>query len=288
MMSVARSERSSNWASADRVFLEHDSPDGEGLWDRVDEALEQGFQVWVRSPLLARLETALGREHDGARWLVLDRRRSTVGLDRFARIRDIALTILAIVVLAPLLLAVALGVKLSSPGPVIFSTAVVGKEGRRFVWSKFRSMRVTPAEDDVRRRRDAFRAHTRAGRADGRSRVGGKVIDRNRVTAFGGVIRKYSVDELAQLRNVLDGTMSLVGPRPCLPYEVEFYAGWRRRRFWVRPGITGVWQVFGRGSASFDEGAAMDVFYTYRRTLGFDLYLLLRTVAVVLSGSGDR
>ena len=113
-----------------------------------------------------------------------------------------------------------------------------------------------------------------------------KVIDQQRVTPLGRTIRKHSLDELPQLWNVFRGQMSLVGPRPCLPYETEFYQGWRQRRFLVPPGLTGVWQVFGRGWVCHDEAAAMDVFYLYRRSCRFDLYLLAKTVTIVFRPRG--
>jgi len=113
-----------------------------------------------------------------------------------------------------------------------------------------------------------------------------KVVDATRVTPVGRVLRRYSLDELPQLLNVLRGQMTLVGPRPCLAYEVEFYPPWAQRRFDVTPGLTGVWQVYGRGRVGFDEAAAMDMYYIHRRSFAFDLYLMLKTVAVVFTGKG--
>jgi len=115
-----------------------------------------------------------------------------------------------------------------------------------------------------------------------------KAIDEKRITPVGRFIRKHSIDEWPQLWNVLRGQMSLVGPRPCLPHEAVFFTGWQRKRFSVPPGLTGVWQVFGRGRAGFEESAAMDVYYFYRRSFGFDLLLMLKTVGVMLTGKGAK
>jgi undecaprenyl-phosphate galactose phosphotransferase len=194
--------------------------------------------------------------------------------------------LLALVVTSPLSAVVAVLIKLSSPGPVFFSTEVVGKNRRSFRWYKFRTMRVIPEKQDSKTRRRDFELYVRSKSASVTAATPAKVIDHSRVTWIGQFLRKYSLDELPQLWNILRGEMSFVGPRPCLPYESEFFEGWRAQRFEVTPGLTGMWQVFGRGHVTFDDGAAMDVFYTYRRSLFFDLYLILRTLGVVVTGKG--
>lgn len=256
------------------------------LWQRTDTALERMSEVWIRSPLLSRLYDPLGRVHDGRQWLVLQAREREVRPVWLHRLRDVLLSVLALIVLAPLFLVVGLLVKLSSPGPVFYSTTVVGKDRDPFKWYKFRSMRVVPDTKDVEQRHARFRRYVADGDRTGDGDAPKKVIDNHRVTRVGRFIRRHSIDELPQLWNVLRGEMTLVGPRPCLPYEAESFTGWRSRRFGVRPGLTGVWQVYGRGRVPFDEGAAMDVYYTYRQTLGFDLALILKTVSTVLTGRG--
>ena len=271
------------------IYIEDNSPKGDTLWPRIDAALNDGYVVFFRSPLLRRLTAVIGREFDGKRWLVLkphssqSRARYILSL---CRLRDFILSGVVLVLLSPLLVIVTLLVKLSSPGPILYSTVVVGEAFRRFEWFKFRSMIVVPETQDVEQRREQFIAYVNGKQASGAPNAPVKTIDRNRLTKIGAFIRRYSIDELPQLWNVLRGEMSLVGPRPCLPYELEFYNGWRKRRFEVKQGMTGVWQVFGRGHASFDEAVAMDVFYIYRRSFGFDLYLLIKTISVVLTGRG--
>jgi lipopolysaccharide/colanic/teichoic acid biosynthesis glycosyltransferase len=230
----------------------------------------------------------MGQQCDGQRWLVLSPAVQDSGhwTERFVRWRDVLLGALAIVILSPLLLFVAALIKFGSPGPVFYATVVVGKNKRLFTWRKFRSMIVMPEAEDAQQRRDGFKAYVEGDSKSSSEDAPTKLIDARRVTPVGRFIRKYSIDELPQLWNVLRGEMSLVGPRPCLPYEEEFFAGWRGRRFDVKPGLSGVWQVYGRGRAGFDESSAMDVYYVYRRSFGFDLRLILQTFGVVLTGKG--
>jgi len=162
---------------------------------------------------------------------------------------------------------------------------VAGEGGRFFLWRKFRSMTVA-GKEEVERRQASFRAYAEGSLSGANGERAFKVINRQRVTPLGHLIRKHSLDELPQLGNVFRGEMSLVGPRPCLPYEMEYFAGWRWRRFTVPPGLTGMWQVFGRGRVGHEEAAAMDVFYTYRRSFGLDLYLMWKTAAIVVNGEG--
>ncbi|MGA1791497.1 MAG: sugar transferase [bacterium] len=204
------------------------------------------------------------------------------------RCRDILISSVALILLSPVFLVVAILVKITSPGPVFYKTLVVGEGGRRFVWRKFRSMRVVTDEADMKERRERFHAYVNGDHKKNNDLAPAKIVDEQRITFVGRFIRKYSIDELPQLWNVFKGDMSLVGPRPCLPYEAIFFSGWRQKRFHVRPGLTGVWQIFGRGRVGFDEGVAMDVYYVYRHSLWFDSYLILRTLGVVLAGRGAR
>jgi lipopolysaccharide/colanic/teichoic acid biosynthesis glycosyltransferase len=267
-----------------RTFIEDTEADGTSIWQQVDLALQRGDQVWLRSPLLEVLADALGQECNGHRWLVIEpgSRRHHV----LVRIRDACLSALALACLSPVLLIIAILIKFGSKGPVFFATTVVGKKRTHFTWHKLRSMREIPESVDVERRRARFQEYVEGKRPIGSQQAPTKVVDRSRVTPIGAFIRKYSIDELPQLWNVLCGEMSLVGPRPCLTYEAEFFTGWRGRRFDVKPGLSGVWQVYGRGRVGFDEAAAMDVFYIYRRSLRFDLYLVFKTFGVVFTGRG--
>ena len=193
------------------------------------------------------------------------------------RAGDLVVATAALVVASPLMLGVALAVRLSSPGPVLFRQERVGMDGRRFRMLKLRTM-VAGADS---------RAHERyvAGLIGGELRPAAKLnklVDDPRVTAVGRVLRRLSIDELPQLLNVLKGDMSLVGPRPALPYEVARYDDWHRRRLEVRPGVTGLWQVSGRSRLTFEEMIHLDVHYIENWTPLTDLKIVLRTVPAVL------
>jgi exopolysaccharide biosynthesis polyprenyl glycosylphosphotransferase len=188
---------------------------------------------------------------------------------------DVAGAAVVLLVTLPLLLILAVVVKLTSPGPVIFSQGRAGFHGRRFRMYKFRTM-VEGAEDI----RDQV-AHLNA-----MSGPVFKTADDPRLTVVGGFLRKLSLDELPQLVNVLKGEMSLVGPRPLPIYEASQIKGAQRRRLAMRPGITGLWQVAGRNMVDFDEWMRMDLLYVDQWSLGLDLKILARTITVVLSGAG--
>ncbi|GAB2517425.1 hypothetical protein GCM10027064_13870 [Microbacterium petrolearium] len=186
---------------------------------------------------------------------------------------DVSLAMTLIVVLSPLLAALALVVRASSPGPALFRQERVGHLGRTFEMLKFRSMVV-----DAEERLDEVRALQDTGNI-----VMFKLREDPRVTRVGAVMRRYSLDELPQLFNVLAGDMSLVGPRPPLPREVAAYEPHVHRRFLVKPGITGLWQVSGRSTLSWDETVRLDLSYVENWSVIGDLRLLLRTVKVVVA-----
>jgi lipopolysaccharide/colanic/teichoic acid biosynthesis glycosyltransferase len=173
------------------------------------------------------------------------------------------------------LLAVAIAVKVSSPGPVMFRQERVGRHGRPFVMHKFRSMYV-----------DAEARLAQLQHLNDRDGVLFKMRDDPRVTPVGRFIRRYSLDELPQLFDVLLGTMSMVGPRPPLPREVARYHEDVRRRLLVKPGLTGLWQVSGRSDLSWEESVRLDLSYVENWFLGLDLSIIARTVRAVLARSG--
>jgi exopolysaccharide biosynthesis polyprenyl glycosylphosphotransferase len=195
---------------------------------------------------------------------------------------DIAVSCLALIVISPLLCAIALAIKLTSPGPVLFRQNRIGRNGVRFTFLKFRSMYASSDETIHKQYVEDFMS----GKATGQ-RVIFKLRNDPRVTRLGRMLRTTSLDELPQLFNVLQGEMSLVGPRPPLPYEFERYELWHRRRLLnVKPGITGLWQVGGRSRVTFDEMVRLDLNYLDTWSLLLDVKILLRTPAAVLSGEG--
>jgi exopolysaccharide biosynthesis polyprenyl glycosylphosphotransferase len=191
------------------------------------------------------------------------------------RLFDVVVAGTAVVLLGPLFAAIAVGVRLSSDGPVLFRQERVGAHGGRFTMLKFRSM-VTDAEARLRELQD---------RNEGNG-VLFKLHDDPRVTPFGRTLRRYSLDELPQLWNVVIGDMSLVGPRPPLPSEVERYEEDVNRRLLTKPGITGLWQVSGRSNLSWDESVKIDLYYVENWSITGDLVILLKTVRAVVGSNG--
>ncbi len=201
------------------------------------------------------------------------------GMDRtqrtIKRVMDIVGATVGAIVLSPLLLLIAIRIKLDSPGPVIFKQTRVGRDGKEFTLWKFRTM-VADAEQ---RRAELEPLSEGPGLLF-------KLKQDPRVTRWGAKLRKYSLDELAQLWNVLKGEMSLVGPRPALPSEVQQYDDWVKNRLRAKPGMTGLWQVSGRTETSFSDYVRHDLFYIQNWSLALDLWILWRTVRAVLSGEG--
>lgn len=206
------------------------------------------------------------------------------------RTLDLVLALGSIIVLSPLLALVAILIKLETPGPVIFRQERMGYDWRRrrqhpFKVCKFRSMYENcdqSVHQELVRNWIHGRDHSSASSGDGLV----KLTRDSRVTRIGGIIRVTSIDELPQLWNVLKGEMSLVGPRPVPLYEVSEYEPWHRRRLEALPGITGPWQVHGRGLVSLDEMARLDIEYVERQSIWLDLKIMLQTVPVVLSRRG--
>jgi lipopolysaccharide/colanic/teichoic acid biosynthesis glycosyltransferase len=191
----------------------------------------------------------------------------------------------ALVVLAPLLLAIAAAIRIDSPGPAIFRQRRLGRDARAFQMLKFRTMRHD-SDPTLHERfvRDMIVNKLQA--EDGGAVQVFKLHPDPRITRLGRALRRTSLDELPQLVNILLGDMTLVGFRPPIPYEVANYPAWYHRRFDGKPGLTGLWQVSGRNQRSYDEMVSLDIEYHNRRSLLLDVLVLLRTVGVVITGRG--
>jgi lipopolysaccharide/colanic/teichoic acid biosynthesis glycosyltransferase len=261
------------------LFLNTDGRDPAAVWGCVEGEIRAGRAVWLAGALVRALARRFGADREGGCWIKIAPHADSPAW--LYRARDVVLSAAALIVLTPLFALLALLVKLDSPGPVFYSATVIGKEKRPFRWLKFRSMYVDKQMEDEAERPGKFRAFVESNRQ-------GKVIDRTRVTRVGGMLRKYSLDELPQLWNVLKGEMSLVGPRPCLGYELEMFPVWAVKRFHIKPGLTGVWQIVGRSRVSFNEGLGMDMYYFYGRSFGEDLRLMIQTVGVMVRGVGGE
>jgi lipopolysaccharide/colanic/teichoic acid biosynthesis glycosyltransferase len=206
---------------------------------------------------------------------------------RFAkRTLDVVIAVVALVVLAPLLAIVALLVARTSRGPVLFRQTRIGHRREPFTILKFRTM-VADNDDAVHR---AFVASQlrRAAASEERSGRAGVVLHDERITPLGARLRRTSIDELPQLLNVLRGEMSMVGPRPCLPWEAPLFESRDHGRFEVKPGLTGLWQVSGRNDLSMREALDLDIEYVRRRSTRLDLWILVRTIPAVIRCRGAR
>lgn len=201
---------------------------------------------------------------------------------------DITVSLTALLFFSPFFLAIALAIKFTSAGPALFRQERFGEDLKPFLFYKFRSMHVN-CDDAIHK---AYVSRFIAGGADvsGSSmakRQLRKIARDPRVTPLGRILRRTSLDELPQLWNVLRGDMSLVGPRPCLRYELEQYSARHKSRLiGVKPGMTGLWQVTGRSMSSFDEMVQLDLVYLKERSFWLDIKILLRTPLAVISGLG--
>lgn len=205
------------------------------------------------------------------------------------RLSDIVISSIALAVFSPIWLIISLLIKLDSHGAILFKQERVGMDGRIFLCYKFRTMK---ADADDKIHREAYLKNIEgvreANAGDDEKPVFGKVKNDPRITKIGKFLRRTSLDELPQFLNVLKGDMSIVGPRPPIPYEVENYELWHRKRLDMKPGITGLWQVSGRNRLTFDEMVRIDIFYIENWSLWLDLKIILLTLPAMLHGDGAK
>lgn len=203
------------------------------------------------------------------------------------RLLDIVAASIALLIAAPLAAVVSVLIKLSSPGPVLFRQMRVGRGGKQFMFYKFRSMRIN---NDDSEHREYIKLFIEGNEEEIKKRYPGKKIYKlagdDRITFIGKFLRRTSLDELPQLLNVLKGEMSMVGPRPHLPYEVELYKDWHRRRLKGIPGITGWWQIHGRSHVPFEKAVEMDIWYLEHQSLLLDIRIMCRTITKAIVGRG--
>jgi exopolysaccharide biosynthesis polyprenyl glycosylphosphotransferase len=245
--------------------------------EQVARVIERGFGREVDVKIVPEVGEQLPRRLEIGRF----GSRPYIGYAPVARVTwikravDLVLSLTALLALAPVFAAIAIAVKTSSPGPVIYRQLRVGKDGKTFEMLKFRSMCVE-AEQMVEMLRD-------------RNEASGplfKIKRDPRITPVGRLLRRLSLDELPQLGNVVRGEMSLVGPRPPLPSEVKIYEEWQLGRLQARPGMTGLWQVSGRSEVPFNDMVRLDLHYVRNWSFGLDLEIMLRTIPAVLANRG--
>lgn len=215
---------------------------------------------------------------DNSKTIIIDSivQRERYGYRLIKRLFDVCASFTALVLLSPMFLVVAIAIEAEdSQGKVFYSQIRVGKGGKRFKMYKFRSM-VSNADELLK---------TLISENDVDGAMFKMKLD-PRVTKVGSFIRKYSIDELPQLVNVLKGNMSLVGPRPPLEREVKEYTDYDKQRLYVKPGCTGLWQTTVRNSVGFDEMVRLDLIYVQKRSLKFDLWIIFRTVKIMFRPNG--
>lgn len=276
----------------DEVFVAEPEMGPAELLDIVSECDELPVAFRVVSGPMGALTAAMDLNGVGD-LPVLNLRRKPFGAWQrtLKRTVDVALGTAALVLSLPLWLTVAALIKLTTKGRVLFRQERIGQNGRPFVMYKFRSMAPTGTErpratSHVGTTRRVAPTMDRDARVHQQPVAAGDADEEGRVTPIGRFLRKYSLDELPQLLNVLKGEMSLVGPRPELPRLVARYEPWQRKRLEAKPGMTGLWQILGRKDLPLTENIHYDFYYIRNQSLLFDLAILLRTIPVVLSGRG--
>jgi exopolysaccharide biosynthesis polyprenyl glycosylphosphotransferase len=261
-----------------RVVIIAGTAVGTGMLQQIDDALA-GTDISVRvSPGLANLAAsrACVEPLDGMALFTLRRRRFSSRARLLKRALDVSIASLMLVVASPVMLLVALLVRITSSGPALFRQERIGAEGRAFTMWKFRTMVV-----DAEKLRDGL---------DGTNQADGvlfKLRADPRVTRVGRWLRRFAIDELPQLFNVMRGDMSLVGPRPALPEEALNYDERVRGRLRVKPGLTGLWQVNGRHELVFEDYLRYDLFYVENWSVMMDLYILAKTVPALIAARGS-
>jgi exopolysaccharide biosynthesis polyprenyl glycosylphosphotransferase len=279
-------ESVSSALQVDEVFIADPQLPASEVFSICLPLLKNGIPVKAVSPAFSVVRQRLGViDLDGLPLVTFN--PPALGSWRVAvkRAVDVMGALIGGVVLLPVLLVAAILVKLSSPGPILFKQKRVGKDGREFTFYKFRSM-VSGDDSKHKEYLKEFVENGREAAVDRRGRKVYKIIDDPRITPFGRFLRRTSLDEFPQLINVLKGDMSLVGPRPCLPYEWALYENWQRERLTITPGLTGLWQVTGRSNVSFHEMVILDLFYIANWSFWRDLKLLFQTIPVILLGRG--
>ncbi|MCX6344115.1 MAG: sugar transferase [Armatimonadetes bacterium] len=206
---------------------------------------------------------------------------------RSKRVIDFIIASIGLLLAAPFAAIIALLIRVSGPGPAVFKQTRIGKDGKEFSFFKFRSMRVGCDDSSHRQYMKLFIEGDEEGLDKFQSgRKIYKLTGDDRVTAIGKFLRRTSLDELPQLLNVLRGEMSIVGPRPHIPYEVNMYKEWHRRRLKGNPGITGWWQIHGRSRVTFDESVKMDIWYLEHQSVILDIRIMMRTITKAIVGRG--
>jgi exopolysaccharide biosynthesis polyprenyl glycosylphosphotransferase len=268
----------------DEIIIAESDVTHQSLLEIIDKAQETNAHVRLVSELYNIIpEKVLLEKYLGIPIVKMPQNNENVLFNVYKRVFDVVLTIIGSIILFVPFLLIALLIKLTSKGPVFYTHTRIGKDCTPFQFYKFRTMYVGSDDGPHRQFVSEF---IQSNGAPGNGVK--KITDDPRVTPIGRFLRKTSLDELPQLLNVLRGEMSLVGPRPCLPYELENYQEWHRRRLSVIPGCTGLWQVAGRSAVDFNDMVILDLFYIDNMSPLFDLRIIFRTLPVMILARGGH
>ena len=269
----------------DEIIVTDEKIDKQTLISLLDFCTSTGITVWFSPRLMPIIDIKLYIDNFcGIPMVRLCSQKNTWLFNKLKHTIDALITLPAFILLLPLFISIAIAIKLNSKGPVFYKAKSVGKNGKIFSMFKFRTMQVNN-DSGIHKEYVTRLIKGEISSSDDKKQPL-KIINDPRITKVGKFLRKFSLDELPQLINVLKGDMSLVGPRPCLPYEYDIYKEWHKKRASVRPGISGLWQVAGRSAVSFEDMILLDIYYIYNRSLDMDFSVIYETLFVVLGKKG--
>ncbi len=267
------------------IIVTDENIDKKYLISLLDYCTSEGINVWFPPKLMPIIDMKLHIDRFCSIPMIrLCSQRNDWLFNKAKHVFDALITLPIFILQMIFFLFICAIIKLDSNGPVFYRPKCVGKNGRFFSMLKFRSMRVN--NDSEIHKNYVTKLIKGEIKSEDNNDQPLKITNDSRITRVGKFLRKFSLDELPQLLNVLKGDMSLVGPRPCLPYEYEIYKDWHKKRTSVRPGITGLWQVTGRSEVSFEDMILLDLYYIYNRSFVIDLNILCETVFVVAGKKG--
>jgi exopolysaccharide biosynthesis polyprenyl glycosylphosphotransferase len=275
-----RVEEIARQLDAEEIFIAINEIEYSSLLDIIERCRLTGLPVTVATDHFRIIHNKIGTsEFESIDSMTLRPRDLESASWQVKRLIDVVGSVLLLLILSPLLIVIALAIKLTSEGPVFYRSQVVGRKGKLFTWFKFRTMVVH--RDEAIHREHLRKIITQNGSTE-------KITNDPRITAVGRILRKYSLDELPQLFNVFRGEMSLIGPRPCLQYEYEHFHDWHKQRFSITPGMTGLWQVLGRNKddVTFNDSIILDLYYIQNYSLWLDMKILVKTIPTVILGRG--
>ena len=269
----------------DEVIVTDENIDRQILISLLDYCTSEKLTVWFPLKLMPIIGMKLYIDNFcGLPMIRLCSQKNSWVFNKIKHGLDALITSPLFLLLVPLFVVIGISIKVSSPGPVFYRPKAIGKNGKQFIMYKFRSMKVDNGCDV--HKNYVTKLIKGEIRGEGNEGQAFKITDDPRITFVGKLLRKFSLDELPQLINVLKGDMSLVGPRPCLPYEFEVYKDWHKKRLSIRPGISGLWQIAGRSAVTFEDMVMLDLYYIYNRSVLMDMNVLYETFFAVVSKRG--